>query len=280
MRGRGRPGDGAGFGIAAGGSGVQRKGANMYRRIVFVALAVGLVLTGVAYAAINSFTVHAREFDLGRTFLVQAEWLDGIGCPTDARTATPNASFTGIAGFGTYTDPACPTGDSNDKKNAGLLLAKTGPTVTNFASAVADIHGVRGDAISELGWDIRKPEAHVGPRGSHCGAGAPRWNIETEGGRFFFLGCASPPPTTEQAGQGFLRMRWGTGAAPLLAFEAGGGLVDITGFRIRSLSIVFDEGYDIGPDNFGLAVLDNIDVNGVLVGSGHGNGDDQGEDDD
>jgi len=30
---------------------------------------------------------------------------------------------------------------------------------------------------------------------------------------------------------------------------------------------VFDEGQDTGPDNFGLAVLDNIDVNGMLVGS-------------
>jgi hypothetical protein len=35
-----------------------------------------------------------------------------------------------------------------------------------------------------------------------------------------------------------------------------------------SLSIVFDEGYDTPPDNFGLAILDNIDVNGVLVGKG------------
>jgi len=31
---------------------------------------------------------------------------------------------------------------------------------------------------------------------------------------------------------------------------------------------VFDEGYDTGPDNFGVAILDNIDINGVLVGKG------------
>jgi len=29
-----------------------------------------------------------------------------------------------------------------------------------------------------------------------------------------------------------------------------------------------DEGQDTGPDNFGLAVLDNIDVNGTLIGRG------------
>jgi hypothetical protein len=64
-------------------------------------------------------------------------------------------------------------------------------------------------------------------------------------------------------------MRWG-GSTPLLAFEpaAGFALVDITGLRIDRLEIVFDEGYDTGPDNFGLAVLDNIDVNGDMVGRG------------
>ena len=37
---------------------------------------------------------------------------------------------------------------------------------------------------------------------------------------------------------------------------------------VKSIQIVFDEGQDTGPDFFGLAVLDNIDVNGTLVGHG------------
>jgi len=60
---------------------------------------------------------------------------------------------------------------------------------------------------------------------------------------------------------------------------------------VKSISIIFDEGQDAGPDNFGLAVLDNIDINGTLVGRGqNGNGrdddngkgrdDDNGKDDD
>ena len=32
--------------------------------------------------------------------------------------------------------------------------------------------------------------------------------------------------------------------------------------------LVFDEGQDTGPDNFGAAVVDNVDVNGTLVGQG------------
>jgi hypothetical protein len=45
------------------------------------------------------------------------------------------------------------------------------------------------------------------------------------------------------------------------------------------LTIVHDEGTDAAPDNFGLTVLENIDVNGILVGE-HGGGDDGDEDDD
>lgn len=44
---------------------------------------------------------------------------------------------------------------------------------------------------------------------------------------------------------------------------------DLRGMTVKSIAIVFDEGQDTGgPDNFGLAVLDNIDVNGQLVGRG------------
>jgi hypothetical protein len=56
-----------------------------------------------------------------------------------------------------------------------------------------------------------------------------------------------------------------------MAFNAStGALEDITSVQVRRLSIVFDEGQDTGPDNFGLAVLDNIDVNGKLAGQGRG----------
>jgi len=139
-----------------------------------------------------------------------------------------------------------------------------------LASAGAKIEGVRGQPITELGWDIRKPESSSDPRGSHCGAGAPRWSIETRDGESFIIGCNSPPAPvqTSNGSTAWLRMRWG-GAVPLLAFQVPGfNLVDISGKVIKSLSIVFDEGQDTGPDNFGMAVLDNIDVNAVLVGKG------------
>jgi hypothetical protein len=229
-----------------------------------------LVFAAAAYAAARHFEVKADEFDPAHTHLVQGTWLEGIGCPTNV-TTTADA----------FTDPACATGDTRDAKVEGLLLAKTGPTA-NVASAFARIENVKGEPLTELGWDIRKPgtELSAGARGSHCGAGAPRWNITArnratgqEGS--FFIGCNSPPAPVQTPGIGFVRMRWG-GAVPLLAFPAGAnppcmvtaGICDISNFEIRSLAIVFDEGYDTPPDNFGLAILDNIDVNGVLVGKG------------
>ena len=226
-------------------------------------------VSAAAFAGNNRFQVKADEFDPGHTHLVQGAWLGGIGCPTNAKIALPNADFTGVGRFSMFTDTACTAGDPDDKNVEGLLLAKTGPSVTNFAAAVARIDGVRGEIIHELGWDIRKPgeDTSAGPRGSHCGAGAPRWDIQTRDGRFFFLGCNSPP-AVQQPGVGFIRMRWG-GAVPLLAFEVPSfALVDIRGLEIQTLTIVFDEGYDTGPDNFGVAIVDNIDINGVLVGKG------------
>lgn len=221
-------------------------------RIAALAAAVtALTAAGVAYAAVH-FEVVPNEFDPGRSSLVQATWLGGVGCPTAPES---------------ITDPACTTGDPNDKRVEGLLLAKTGPTANN-ASAFAVLTNPPA-TITELGWDIRKPgtDLSVGPRGSHCGAGAPRWNITTSDGRLFFIGCNSPPATTQTPGQAFVRMRWGAGtlAFPQAATDVPTALGSLD---VRSLAIVFDEGSDTGPDNFGLAILDNIDVNTVLVGEG------------
>src|SRR5437899_13097800 len=86
----------------------------------------------------NFHHVQPADFDPGKTYLVQATWLSGIGCPTNAFTLN---FFTGMTtGF---TDTACPTGDSSDQHNKGLLLAKTGPT-DNFAAAVAELTNVKG----------------------------------------------------------------------------------------------------------------------------------------
>src|SRR5947209_19209962 len=219
----------------------------MKARTLLASLAILTFSTGVAFAD-TKFQVKAGEFDPAKTFLVQGQWLAGIGCPTGAKVATyPSTSPTG-----TYTDAACTTGDSSDNKNEGLLLAKTGPT-TNNASAGAEIKGVKGITLTELGYDIRT--------GSHCGAGAPRFNVTTSDG-FWFIGCSSPAGTPTATSSGWMRLRW----TPVTGYKDGVTLSPVTG-TVKSIEIVFDEGQDLGADSAGLAVLDNIDVNCTLVGS-------------
>src|SRR5947207_13897630 len=104
-------------------------------RTFLTSLAIVLLGTGVAFAA-GRFSVNPREYDPAHTFLVQAAWLDGIGCATNGRISLDGSTTV------PYSDPACPTGDSADQRNQGLLLAKTGPT-GNYAAAVADIKGVK-----------------------------------------------------------------------------------------------------------------------------------------
>jgi hypothetical protein len=102
--------------------------------------------------------VQPVDFDPGKTYLVQAAWLSGIGCPTGASIALPNSTFTGVGGSAPYTDLACPTGDLNDQHNEGLLLVKTGPT-NNFAAATAELINVKGITLTELGTTSESPGA-------------------------------------------------------------------------------------------------------------------------
>jgi hypothetical protein len=206
----------------------------MKRKLAFAAASISLLAASASALAMGHWlSVRAGEFDPLKTRLVAGTWVKGIGCPTNARTAT----FAGddLVEGPQYTDSACPTGDSGDKHVRGLLLAKTGPTA-NVAAAVAEIKGVRGKTLSELGYDIRKPDGASDPRGSHCGAGAPRFNIETADGGFYFLGCNSPAADAVTVGDGWIRLRWG-GSSPLNAFSTSSGtFVDIKGKTLKSLT--------------------------------------------
>jgi hypothetical protein len=197
------------------------------------------------------------EFDPYGTNLVQAVWLTGLGCPTAAMTSDGTISTP-------FTDPACPVGDPKDRGNEGLLLVKTGPT-SNFAAAGARLlgPGVKGIMLTELGYDLRKPTMPIDPRGSHCGAGAPRFNVVTSDGVNHFIGCNSPPAMLAGTSPSWIRLRW-RAADLAAAFPP----IVAPNNTVSSITIIFDEGTDTGPDNFGLAVLDNIDVNGTLTGKG------------
>jgi len=141
------------------------------------------------FAQNDKFTVNPTQFDPSNTNLVTATWLGGLGCPTSTVVAAfqPPAFSTFLVV--PYADPTCPMGDTKDKKIEGLLLAKTGPT-NNNAAAGATINGLSNkEVLTELGFDIRK--------GTHCGAGAPRFNVLIQGDpNNHFVGCAAMPTTS------------------------------------------------------------------------------------
>jgi hypothetical protein len=133
----------------------------------------------------------------------------------------------------------------------GLYLAKMATTPTNAAGG-ATIDGVEGITLTELGFDYRND--------GHCGAGAPRFNVYTTAGTYFFFGCAYGVHTPI-AGTDWTRVRFGNADA----FPAD-GVTAFPGFGtavVTGIDLVFDEGTDVGP---GFAMLDNIDVNGTLMG--------------
>ena len=236
----------------------------MNRKLLKASLAapIALALTagGVALAADPQVhEAHAGTYDPAHTNLVASGWIAGIGCPTNAGVSTTGGNKPDT----TYTDPACSTGDPKDNKNEGLLLAKTGPT-GNYAAGVVDIKDAKGITLQTLGYDIRKTDSPSDSRGSHCGAGAPRFNVYYSDGSIGFLGCNSPAAQTVTAGNGWLRLRWD--ASQIIQSPNHDPAATVSG-----LQIVFDEGQDAsgGPDEFGLAVLDNIDVNGTLIGQGN-----------
>lgn len=140
----------------------------------------------------------------------------------------------------------------NDKNRFGLLLSKNGTTPTN-ASAGLVIHGVKGLHLTELGFDVRN--------GGHCGAGAPRFNVVTNDGVTRFYGCVYGTHNPSTPAPGWQQVRFST------SVSYPGAPAITAGLTVDSISIVFDEGTDTGPDFSGMVILDNIDVNGVLIGA-------------
>jgi hypothetical protein len=171
--------------------------------------------------------------------LVTSKWLKGIGLPDNGG---PNVN----------------SGDPRDNPNKkdphfGLLLSKNGPT-PDCSSAGAKIRRVKGIALTEIGFDIRN--------GTHCGAGAPRFNVlATDSPNVHFLGgCSNGTQTAAPQDPAWTRVRIDP-SNPAQAFPP-----IAAGATIKSIEIVFDEGTDEVP-GAGLAVIDNIDINGKLVGA-------------
>jgi len=103
--------------------------------------AAQLAMTSAIQTNKDPITVVPFEFDPNQSDLVRARWMTGIGCPTNVTVYDFFGAPTTVA------DSACAVADNKDKRNEGLLLVKTGPSVQNFASSGA-----------ERGWRVASKE--------------------------------------------------------------------------------------------------------------------------
>jgi hypothetical protein len=148
-------------------------------------------------------------------------------------------------------------GGGNDA-NTALYFQKFTGTFTD-SGAGAYIRGIKGITLSELGYDFRAD--------SHCGAGAPRFNVYVEGmGEYYFsLGCyyGNRHSTDVPGAPGWKRIRFSDADV----YPSRSNQAPWPGFGnvlISDLWIVFDEGLDQGNGYF---YMDNIDINGTLIGA-------------
>jgi hypothetical protein len=143
-----------------------------------------------------------------------------------------------------------------------IFLNKPCATTTFAASYVDIITPLEGGPVSalhELNYDYQN--------GGHCGAGAPRFNIETNQGTVITLGCiyGTQTPTSNP---NWTHVEFDQ--AKITAALLGAGINPATA-TLTDLYILFDEGSDtpsggtIGTP--GQINIDNISVNGSVVGS-------------
>lgn len=130
-----------------------------------------------------------------------------------------------------------------------LYLQKSAAT-PDCSSAGATINGVNGITLTELDFDY----LNVG----HCGAGAPRYNVNTTAGTYFFFGCTYGTHTS--AGTGWTHVEFNDAdAVPANGTTAWPGFGTAV---VTSIDLVFDEGTDQGT---GFAYLDNFSINGQVI---------------
>lgn len=173
-------------------------------------------------------TIQPSVNDPSNSNAVGVQWLDAAGVPVAESGASSSA-------------------------DQALVLAKTAGAP---AAATAEAQIVPAESLTkltELGFDIHQ--------GSHCTAKSPHFVVVTSDNVTHVLtGCANGSVQTPPAA-GWIRVRFDP-ANPAQASPA------ITSDQqIKSIAVVLDEGPEATTTpGGGLAVLDNIEVNGVVVG--------------
>ncbi len=172
-------------------------------------------------------------------------------------SAQPFISDTGRTGSVTakwVRGAGVPVSNSVDQYKTGLLLIKNSAS-TSKALAGATITGVSEISITELGFDVAE--------GGHCTAKSPHFVITTSDDVVHNIAGCSLGTVQAAPALGWKRLRFNI-ANPAQAFPP----VNPTS-TVKSIRVVLDEGPDATINKSGVVVLDNIDINGTLIGKGN-----------
>jgi hypothetical protein len=150
----------------------------------------------------------------------------------------------------------------DQRRSEGLLL-EISQTVAYppGASADATVKGVKGVTLTSLGVD------HL--LGTYCTNGSPRFDVETQNGGVYAVGCASGTHSTAGMPAGWERITFSNANFQHLSGPAWSGF-GTPGAKLDFLQLLQDE----GPS---ASILDNVQVNGVVItgrGGGHDGNDD------
>jgi len=135
---------------------------------------------------------------------------------------------------------------TSDPRNRGLVLSKAALAPAD-ALAGANILNVTGMNLTELGYYLRTVTT--------CGPDSPQFKVVTTNGTTYWVGGCVPTTSTtpSPAPTGWVHLTFDTAQAGIT-----------TG--VTSISLVIGKGAT--PPSGSIAVIDNIEVNGVLVGKG------------
>jgi hypothetical protein len=234
---------------------------------VGIAIAVGIVI------GVRQIPISAQDNNHDDDQRLRAVPFVFVGTAPGCAPSPPGSNIVTSAwlrGMGLPDDESSNLAPANRDPHLGLLLSKNGLT-TDCSSAGARILGVQGMTVGAtfvLGFDYRN--------GSHCGGGAPRFNVIVDDSvtgtdTFHFVGNCNIG-TNAQAEQDPLE--WTT-----ITFTPAQAFPPIPpGSRIRSITLLHDEGTDQVSANafsqdvsgIGLAVVDNINIDGNIIRRGSG----------
>jgi hypothetical protein len=150
----------------------------------------------------------------------------------------------------------------SDNQGLVLLLSALVPFPPG-ASADATVKNVKGVTLTSLGMD------HM--VGSYCTNGSPRWDVETSNGGVYGVGCASGTHSTAGMPKGWERITFSNADFQNLSGPA------FTGFGTAGAKLDF---LQLLQDEAGVTVVDNLNINGTVIGAKNAKQENNDEDND